>query len=345
MKVNFLVNKVPWFGKYSGYETLPTYITAPGFDISVYNASEDGFIKKALGKYYQYTLGIKGVKNNHLANGLLYLRNLRENDINHVLYLENHLHLLNIANQKQLANTIGTIHLPISQWTEKKLAQLPKLKHAVALYEAELSKFQNYLNQDVKFIRHGVDNSFFKPTDAERDKSKILVVGHYLRNFEMLNRVVDILSKNSDLTFHLIIPSLYRDNKPLTELASRRNVFFYEKLSDQQLLEQYQQCGLMLMPMNDSGANTALVQGIACGIPIVTTDNGGVRSYGGGDVYPVVENNDDQAMVDAVEKLLNDADQFNRCSTQLRRFSTQYLDWNVVVGQHVEYYQVVSGGR
>ena len=46
--------------------------------------------------------------------------------------------------------------------------------------------------------------------------------------------------------------------------------------------------------MNESGANTAVVESLACGLPIVTTDVGGIRNYGGNDLFPIVNNNDDE---------------------------------------------------
>ena len=50
-------------------------------------------------------------------------------------------------------------------------------------------------------------------------------------------------------------------------MAKDKNVFFHENLSDEGLLEQYQTSNVLLIPMNDSGANTAIVQALAAGLP------------------------------------------------------------------------------
>jgi len=36
------------------------------------------------------------------------------------------------------------------------------------------------------------------------------------------------------------------------------------------------------MPMKSSGANNAIVEALACGLTVVTTDVGGICDYGGG---------------------------------------------------------------
>ena len=93
------------------------------------------------------------------------------------------------------------------------------------------------------------------------------------------------------------------------------------------------------MPLNDGGANTAIVQALACGTPIVTTNNGGIKSYGGDDVFPIVENNDDKAMCDLTLQYLTDDNFAKECSKRLRSFSLKYLDWKTIAFEHFRYYQ------
>ena len=59
--------------------------------------------------------------------------------------------------------------------------------------------------------------------------------------------------------------------------------------------------------MSDSGANNAIVESLACGLPVITTDVGGIRDYGGGTIYPVVANEDDDGMIGLVEQYLSKA--------------------------------------
>jgi glycosyltransferase involved in cell wall biosynthesis len=96
------------------------------------------------------------------------------------------------------------------------------------------------------------------------------------------------------------------------------------------------------MPMEDSGVNTAVVEALACGLPIVTTDVGGIRDYGGGSVYPVVANNDDDAMIALVEEYLNNENRRNEVGEKCRAFAEQSLSWLLVAQKHIEAYKELS---
>jgi glycosyltransferase involved in cell wall biosynthesis len=95
--------------------------------------------------------------------------------------------------------------------------------------------------------------------------------------------------------------------------------------------------------MIDSGANTAIVQAIATGLPIITTDIGGIRSYGGGEVFEVIEKNDFEAMTALFTKYYNDSHFRNSVSLKQRNFALKQLDWNSIAKQHFTVYKTIVG--
>jgi glycosyltransferase involved in cell wall biosynthesis len=78
---------------------------------------------------------------------------------------------------------------------------------------------------------------------------------------------------------------------------------------------------------------------MACGLPVVTTDVGGIRDYGGGSIYPVVKNNDDDAMVELVEKYLADEKYRNSIAKKERQFAEDKLAWPIVAKRHLKVYE------
>jgi glycosyltransferase involved in cell wall biosynthesis len=93
------------------------------------------------------------------------------------------------------------------------------------------------------------------------------------------------------------------------------------------------------MPMEDSGANTAIVQSIATGLPIITTDVGGIRSYGGGDVFPVTPNNNPVEMAKLFQVYYHDTSYREEISRKQRNYALINLEWNIIAKKHLLLYQ------
>ena len=86
---------------------------------------------------------------------------------------------------------IGTVHLPPSVWQPEQCKLLSRLDSAIALYQRDLTFFEQHMGKGrVRFIHHGVDTHFFKPDVTKRKASpRILYSGVYLRNEPMLVRL------------------------------------------------------------------------------------------------------------------------------------------------------------
>jgi glycosyltransferase involved in cell wall biosynthesis len=342
MRINFLSNKIPWFGTYTGYEQLPNFIEAADNKVSLTH-TRSNVVNRIIGKLYSKYRG--WIHNSsYISAAILYfncLRSFSSQSIDHVLYLENYLSLLD-RYQKAPKNIVGTIHLPPDEWKPHMLDNLSRLSSALILYRRDLEFFENYVGPGrVKFIHYGVNTQFFRPASQDFSSEKrILFAGHYLRNTEMLHRVIDKLShRHPDLGFDLLVPEHARTTEGFLKLRDHPSVTWHQNLSDEGLRNLYQRSYILLLPMNNSGANTALVESMACGLPIVTTDVGGIRDYGGGSLYPIVPNNDDGAMVNLVEKYLSDLNWRDKISQDVRNFAIQELDWPVVAQKHIDAYQ------
>ncbi|MBE7179427.1 MAG: glycosyltransferase family 4 protein, partial [Mucilaginibacter polytrichastri] len=271
-----------------------------------------------------------------------FLLKSKTKDASHILYADGNLNIFKEFGQTR-KDLFGTIHFPISFWKKERLKNLAYFKNGIILYKEEIPVFEEYTapNQ-LKFIRHGVDTDFFKPGPAsEVQKNKILFVGSFLRNFDMTWQVYELINKDvsDQYEFHFIMPKHLRTHPVLHKLAEKSNVFFHEKLSDEELLWYYQTSYLLLMPMDDSGANTAIIQALAVGLPVLTTDVGGIRSYGGGEIYPVVANNDHVSMVELFNTYCSNEDYRNQIAMQQRQFALDYMEWHHIANEHLAYYQ------
>jgi glycosyltransferase involved in cell wall biosynthesis len=196
----------------------------------------------------------------------------------------------------------------------------------------------------VRFIRHGVDTVFFKPDASKLSATpRILYSGVYLRNEAMLVRMVNRLAGNGHgVHFDLLVPQHHRNSPALGPLCGHPSVTWHGGLNDAQLRELYQQSHFLLLPMEDSGANTAVVEALASGLPVATTDVGGIRDYGGGTIFPVVANNDDEAMLALVERYLRQPEWREQIGKACRAFAEENLAWPLIAQQHMAVYQESS---
>ena len=341
MKVLHLREKIPWFGSHSGYEQLTRHLSPP---VAVVKPRSGHFVRY-LGSSYARLRGRSGRGAASFSQlEFHWRRKFSGPDANHILYLESHLDILNDWHGRQL-NVAGTIHLPPSVWKPENCQLLSRLDAAVILYRKDIPFFESHLGKDrLHFILHGTDTEFFKPDAAKvSTPPRILYSGVYLRNEAMLVRVVGRLVKTfPEVKFDLLVPQHHRNSPPLAPLLHHTAVTWHAGLSDEQLRDLYQESYLMLLPMNDSGANTAVVEALTSGLPVLTTDVGGIRDYGGGDFLPVVANNDDDAMVALAEKYLSQPQWRNEVGLRCRQFAQEKMAWPLIAQQHLEFYRKLA---
>jgi glycosyltransferase involved in cell wall biosynthesis len=334
----FLSNKVPWFGNHTGYQQLPRYMQKV-------IASRNCLTERLLGKAYSIYRGWNTRNQPDAAAEFRFVRaNSVPQPVRHILHFEEHF-LFFDRWQKAPPDFVATLHIPRDQVTTGELDGIKRLTSAIVLYRRDIEFFERLVGRDrVQFIPHGVDVEFFRPRAVTVQPNKLLFTGHYLRNTAMLSRVIQRLAeKHSDLEYHLLVPEAFRHLEGFDALKGRKEVVWHQNLDDEQLCRLIASSYLVLLPMIDSGANTAVVEALACGTPLVTTDVGGIRDYGGGTLYPVVKNDDDDAMVDLIEQYLAKGTWRNEVALACRKFAVSELAWPLIAKRHLETYEMLAG--
>jgi glycosyltransferase involved in cell wall biosynthesis len=345
MSISYLMlrDRISWFGSHSGYEQLTEYLPV-GQKACVVKPYQ-GQLARYVGSSYGRLHGRMGRGATDLSELEFRLRyKLQQPHTSHVLYLETHLNLFN-SRSKAPKDVMGTIHLPASVWKPEQCNSLRSLASALILYRRDIPFFENYVgNGRVKFIHHGADVDFFKPDFTQiLMPPRILYSGVYLRNEPMLVRVLQRLAeKLPELRFDLLVPRHHRTSPALAFLRQHPSVTWHAGLNDKELRALYQRSYLMLLPMNDSGANTSIVEALASGLPIVTSNVGGIEDYGGGTIFQTIANNDDLAMVSLVEQYLAKPAWRDEIARKCRQFAEDTLKWPVVAQKHLDAYRELA---
>uniref|UniRef100_B8HT96 Glycosyl transferase group 1 n=1 Tax=Cyanothece sp. (strain PCC 7425 / ATCC 29141) TaxID=395961 RepID=B8HT96_CYAP4 len=186
----------------------------------------------------------------------------------------------------------------------------------------QLRYFTQFIAPDkVRLILHGIDTDYFKPACFPRDltRFKCVTVGKHLRDYNLLRKVVEILSGDKDIEFHIV-------SSEASALQDLPNAKIYRGISDPELLALYQQSDVLLLPLIQSTANNALLEGIACGLPVISTNLPSVRTYLPDAAAILVQDHQPAAWVEAILSLKNDLARRELMGHATRKRAEE-LDW------------------
>jgi glycosyltransferase involved in cell wall biosynthesis len=110
------------------------------------------------------------------------------------------------------------------------------------------------------------------------------------------------------------------------------NVDFFSGVSDSELLRLYRDADLLLLPLLDSTANNSLLEGMACGLPIVSTDLPGIRDYVDEASAILCPRSDAGGLADGVLCIRKDPDMAVKMGAASRVRSLEF-DWRRIARQ------------
>lgn len=262
----------------------------------------------------------------------------------HITYVENNLGILPDLSKILSFKTVGTVHQQPAWWKANHLCpeRLSVLDGLIVLASQDIPYFEQFLPGKVFFIPHGVDTAFFCPLETEVNYPRCVFSGQYQRDFHTLTEVIErVTAQNPQIKFDLIVPKDKRKHPSLSRIAENENVFWYAGISDEQLLQIYQQASMLVLPLLDCTANNALVEAIACGLPVVSNAVGGIGDYTRNTFAELFPIGDTEGMSNAILRLVDDSEERKKRGIAARSFAQQNLSWERVAVQTFEVYSKV----
>lgn len=275
--------------KSGGYDRLKEDVSS--LDISPKNKAKYVFSaltrRRVLNKLMPATRYVNGYQLKDLIAELRCIRasNFSKNSVIHSLYGEDQLLLLLQYRQLLKGALVATFHLPPeSPYMQNVLntghyKQFNNLDAAVVLCNSMVPELEKWVGTgNVFYVPHGIDCEVFKPdrniAHQKKEGLNILTVGGHGRDWNVLTEVVEAFSNDSDVTFTVVAPTL---KAPL--FSGRQNVLFLTGIDEDELIRQYQKSDIVFIPVTFASANNSVLEALACGKPVISTNTGGISDY------------------------------------------------------------------
>ena len=344
MKIHFVNVRTMHHSAHSGYDRLMDYVSqAPLSTSRVWKKMSERERKRA---YHQAKEQISwyNLSDLEMETNVNALDPRVGKHVCHFLYGENSVyHIKKSDNPRK--KIFVSFHQPpeVHQQFIRTREPLQSIDGLIVVGTNQIPFFEQYMDRsNIHFIPHGVDTDFFKPgPTTAKITNKVLFVGNWLRDFETLVAVAEILAAKAPEVV-LDIVTLER-NKLLFEGCG--NVVFSSGISEDLLLRKYWEASLLFVPMKDCTANNSVLEGMACGLPIVTTDIGGMRDYLDESCAVLCNRGDAAGMAEAIIALLSDRKRSAELGARSREKSLQFSWPKVADMLHAAYQKSFEAQR
>jgi len=340
LKVFHIHHRSPHHAERSGYSRLSDFMEVQ----PVYGATRFPYrLAKLISSFHAQNKGIYNTRS-VLKEWELFSEMKRKNKIPQVIhYLNAERDVRHIVKNRQyFSNTTfcGTFHKPpeVLKNTIANTSVLKNFHGAIAVGINQVDFLKEWLqNDNIQFIPHGIDTSFFRPSDEPLEEKNILFVGQHLRDFETFNESIKvILLKDQDVRVDVVLNKAYAKN-----IISNTRIRIHSGVNDLELLALYQKATLLFLPLHDVTACNSILESLSCGLPIITSDIGGNSEYLKGTENILVPKQDTEACISALSEVLNDHDKILKIGLSSREKALEY-DWKIISKQILDFYLKLS---
>nr|WP_320161271.1 glycosyltransferase family 4 protein [uncultured Methanoregula sp.] len=203
----------------------------------------------------------------------------------------------------------------------------------------------------ISVIHNGVDTTLFTPEPSEKhsDKKQILWVGRFVagKGVEyLIEAFFQVLKKRPGT--HLVLVGVGPE-KPAIEDRIRKlhlqsSVTFIDYLNNEELPGVYQDSDVFVLPSLMEGVPRTILEAMACGVPIVTTNLPHLVGIID-DAGLVVPPKEPALLSNAILTILDNAPFAEKMGERGRRRIEQEYSWDDTVGKTLELYESVMGSR
>lgn len=262
----------------------------------------------------------------------------KSNQVYHFLYGEDSYHYSGYFNFRKNNKIVVTYHHPPEKYDRiiPNKDHLKKIDAVIVLCSQQIDYFNRWVEREkIHLILHGIDINYFHPIKIDKKTAEryCLFVGVHLRNFGVLEEVISKVNCiNNNIHFTIVT-----DKEYFNKLSGLKNTRLLEKISEVELLKLYRESDVLLLPIIGCTANNTVLEAMACGLPIITNNVGGVKDYLDNKCAIFIEPDNADSMVTQLLKLLYKDGLRIEMSLAARQKALQY-NWKVIAARMKEVY-------
>jgi glycosyltransferase involved in cell wall biosynthesis len=343
MERNLIVKRIKHHAGHSGYDRLADYV--PGRVIA---AELRGPADRVLARSLRVLERRSGLRWYHRAELVAEARAVARavrpgRRLFHFLYGENcYRYLGEVRRALPWNRVVATYHTPRERFTAVVSARrhLARLDACVVVSTVQRAFLEAWIAPErIHYVPHGVDVDYYRPAaDPVQDGPfRCLTVGAHLRDFDTLEGVVAAFGDDPEVRFDLVVP------EPVARrFAGYRRVRTHTGIPEPALRELYRRAHVLLLPLEDGTANNAVLEAMACGTPLVTTEIPGTLDYVDRACAWLTPRAEVEALVEAL-RALRDDEARRRAMGRAARERALTFSWESVARRMEALYADVCG--
>jgi len=231
--------------------------------------------------------------------------------------------------------TVATYHQPPDVLVNVIRPDVVDAMDRITVVSAEQAEFFAGLvtSERVRLTPHGVDIDFFTPglDGVNGSRFRCLTVGSNYRDFSAIRATAMLLKDDSAVDFHVV------SHQP-TGLEDLPNVKCSSGLSDAELLAAYQESSLLFIPLTKVTANNAVLEAMATGLPVLSTDLPAMKLYLNDQCATLVARNVPGDFSDAI-RFLSRHRQHALAMGRCARIRAEEFDWRRISASFANVYE------
>lgn len=205
----------------------------------------------------------------------------------------------------------------------------------------------------IEVIPFGVDTDFFRPLEVYKDKNifQILSVGYLIerKGFEYIIRAMpQVLDEHANARLKIVGSGpLESELKELIyELELGDEVEIVNNISDDELLMVYNSADLFVLSSivdsqgNTEGLGVVLLEAMACGLPVMGSNVGGIPDIiTNNEIGVLVEEKDVHGISEAIKKLIKDKELRTILSKNGFNLVKHNFNWETIAKRYIEVFE------